>query len=155
MADNKKYLYIFSNSERADLIKIGRTDKHPVLRAEQLSRQTGTLGKYTVEWSLEVPDSEMAEKLIHYKMKQYHYDKEFFKTDAKTAITIIEETLFPFFNIKQNNEDDNLSEEKAEKIINALKIALKFTSTDKQKEDILKQIHEYEAKLFRHKLKPK
>ena len=36
------YVYIFSNTELLDVVKIGKTVKHPEVRAEQLNKQTGT-----------------------------------------------------------------------------------------------------------------
>ena len=116
MTENKQYLYILSNSERPELIKIGRTDKHPVLRAEQLSRQTGVLGQYVAEWYIEVPDSVIAEKLAHYQMKEYHYQKEFFKTSVSVAIEKIEATLLPFFKIEALNTLTELLDEDEKEI---------------------------------------
>ena len=37
------YVYIFSNTELLDVVKIGKTVKHPEVRAEQLNKQTGKL----------------------------------------------------------------------------------------------------------------
>ena len=49
----KLYIYIFTNPEKPELVKVGRTNKHPEIRANELSRQTGTIGKFVVEWHLE------------------------------------------------------------------------------------------------------
>ena len=151
MADPKQYLYVLSNTERPELIKIGRTDRHPVLRAEQLSKQTGVLGTYVAEWFLEVPDSVMAEKLVHYKMKEYHYDKEFFKTSSEEAIKIIEQTLFPFFQITGTSERD---EKQIEVVIKALSILLD-TEDENEKQEVLNEIHKLETQLFRLKYRNK
>jgi len=59
------YVYVLSWSERDDLIKIGRTSKKPKERAIQLSRPTGVVGNYTVEWFIETPDDAILEKLFH------------------------------------------------------------------------------------------
>ena len=133
MTDNKQYLYILRNSERPELIKIGRTDKHPVLRAEQLSRQTGVLGQYVAEWYIEVPDSVIAEKLAHYQMKEYHYQKEFFKTNISTAIEKIEATLLPFFKIEKNEINDEQSLTDA---IEALNILLELSNNSEEYNDL-------------------
>ena len=44
------HLYILSNTVLSGIIKVGFTDKHPEVRANDLNRQTGTSGKYIVEW---------------------------------------------------------------------------------------------------------
>jgi hypothetical protein len=151
MAEPKQYLYILSNNERPELIKIGRTDRHPVLRAEQLSKQTGVLGTYIVEWFLEVPNSVMAEKLVHYKMKEYHYDKEFFKTSVEEAIKVIEQTLFPFFQI---TETSKVTEQDIKDSIAGISLLLD-TEDEVEKQEILNEIHKLEAQLFRLKYKNK
>lgn len=151
MADPKQYLYILSNTERPELIKIGRTDRHPVLRAEQLSKQTGVLGTFIAEWFLEVPDSIMAEKLVHYKMKEYHYDKEFFKTSVAIAVEVIEQTLFPFFQIKSLSKVD---EQEMREAIEAMSLLLD-TNDESLKQEVLEEIHKLEAQLFRLKYKNK
>ncbi|OFX16398.1 MAG: hypothetical protein A2033_18645 [Bacteroidetes bacterium GWA2_31_9] len=77
-----EYVYILTNSEFSGKIKIGKTDKHPEIRTEQLNRQTGTIGKYKCEWFAEVECSEIIEKNAHYFMKEFHYDKEFFNSSV-------------------------------------------------------------------------
>lgn len=80
----KQYVYIFSNEEH-EKIKIGRTDKHPEVRAEQLSKQTGTIGKFNCEWYKEVKNSEYIEKSIHYFLKEFHYEKEYYMLEPILA----------------------------------------------------------------------
>ena len=86
----KQYIYIFSISDKPELIKVGRTNKHPEIRANELSRQTWAVGKFVVEWHLEVTDSEIAEKVAHFKLKEFHYAKEFFSINAYDAHLILE-----------------------------------------------------------------
>lgn len=147
MPNKKQYIYIFTNNEMPELIKIGRTDRHPVLRAEQLSKQTGVLGTFLAEWFLEVPDSEMAEKLVHYKMKEHRYKKEFFKISVSKAVEIIEQTLFPFFEIQEISKID---EEKIKDAIGGLSVLLD-TDDDELKRRVLDEINNLESKLFRLK----
>ncbi|MBE7443501.1 MAG: GIY-YIG nuclease family protein [Flavobacteriales bacterium] len=73
----KQYVYIFSNEEH-EKIKIGRTNKHPEVRAEQLNRQTGVIGKFICEWFKEVKDSEYIENSLHYFLRDFHYEKEYY-----------------------------------------------------------------------------
>ena len=97
----KQYIYIFSISDKPELIKVGRTNKHPEIRANELSRQTWAVGKFVVEWHLEVTDSEIAEKVAHFKLKEFHYAKEFFSINAYDAHLILEQFIIPLFEIEK------------------------------------------------------
>jgi hypothetical protein len=94
---NKEYIYIFSN----DLLKIGKTTHNPRVRAEKLSRETGAIGKFIVEWFMEVPNCELAEKIIHFRLQEFHYEKEFYKTDIDNAVIASCIELSKFFEITQ------------------------------------------------------
>jgi hypothetical protein len=61
---DKKYVYLFTNEKNPGLVKIGKTDSHPEVRAQQLTRQTGVIGKYEVYWFKEVPDSDICYVII-------------------------------------------------------------------------------------------
>jgi hypothetical protein len=75
------------------LCKIGMTTVSPEIRAEQLSRETGIPTPFVVVWSEEVTDCTIAERRIHERLSDYRLSnrREFFKVDAKTAITIIQD----------------------------------------------------------------
>ncbi len=62
---------------------------------------TGTIGKYFVEWFIEVPDSKIAEKVAHFKLKEFHYDenKEQFEVSALEAHKILEKYIIPLFEL--------------------------------------------------------
>ena len=95
----KQYIYIFSNSQYPEIVKIGKTIIHPEVRAKQLSSQTGSVGKWQVEWYLVVPDSDIAEKMAHSLLKEFREDpkKEFFKRTVFEASSIISKKLVDFF----------------------------------------------------------
>jgi T5orf172 domain len=95
----KQYIYIFSNSKNTDLVKVGYTTKHPTARAESLSKQTGAIGTFNVEWYLEVPDGRVAEVIAHYKLKRYHTEKEYFNIEPFIAVIKLEDLLIEFFEI--------------------------------------------------------
>jgi hypothetical protein len=80
------YVYIFSNTELLDVVKIGKTVKHPEVRAEQLNKQTGTIGKFKVEWFVEVRDESILEFILHTYLKDYHKTKEYFNIELTRAI---------------------------------------------------------------------
>ena len=83
------------------MIKVGRTNKHPEIRANELSRQTGTIGKFIVEWHLEVPDSELAEKVAHFKLREFHHLKEYYSISAYDAHLILEKFIISLFEIEK------------------------------------------------------
>lgn len=93
MASNIKrikpgFVYILGNSELPDIIKVGEAINAEE-RATTLSRQTGAIGKYTVIWKHKVEDDNCAvEKAIHYKLREFSVDKEYFRIDKKRAIKI-------------------------------------------------------------------
>ena len=98
----KQHIYIFSNSQHPEIVKVGKTTKHPEIRAKELSG-TGTVGKWQVEWYMVVPDAEIAEKTAHYLLKEFRGEpkKEFFKIKTLEASTIIEKKLVEFFEIQK------------------------------------------------------
>ena len=132
----KQYIYILTNSEKHELIKVGRTNKHPEIRANELSRQTGTIGKLEVEWHLEVTDSEIAEKVAHFKLREFHHSKEYFSISAFKARGILEKALIHLFELENpvifNSEFlKKKFEEMRVRINTAKELAMKLTSESK------------------------
>ena len=95
--DKSGYVYIFSNSEYSGLLKIGKRKKNPVIRADQLTRKTGAIGSFKLEWYQEVPEMDIAETLLHFTFRQFHDQKEFFKIDSNKASKIAIVALDSFF----------------------------------------------------------
>ena len=123
----KQYIYIFSNSQYPEIVKIGKTIIHPEVRAKQLSSQTGSVGKWQVEWYLVVTDSDIAEKMAHSLLKEFREDpkKEFFKRTVFEAARIIEKKLVEFFEIEKPEiwEGEKFKEEKQKQLL-LLKVKL-------------------------------
>jgi len=90
------YVYIFSNSEMPDKIKIGKTNRSPEERAEELSRQTSNIGKFKVEWSKKVFNVDFFEKYLQFVFKEFHYEKEFFYIEVDLAIDIAKVSIAHF-----------------------------------------------------------
>ena len=132
----KQYIYIFSISDKPELIKVGRTNKHPEIRANELSRQTSAVGKFVVEWHLEVTDSEIAEKVAHFKLKEFHYAKEFFSINAYDAHLILEQFIIPLFEIESPMIYYSKALSRENRIIKATK-ALSLYGFSKTKEESL------------------
>lgn len=97
--ENKGYVYIFSNSAYSGLLKIGKSKKNPVIRADQLTRNTGAIGTFKLEWYQEVPEMDIAETFLHFIFRQFHDQKEFFKIDSIKAKKIAITALDSFFTL--------------------------------------------------------
>lgn len=102
--DNNGFIYIFSNNEYAGLIKIGKSKNNPIIRANQLSKNTGAIGTFVPEWSKEVPAMDIAEIFLHFIFRKFHYEKEFFKIDTQEAIDVATSTLDNFFAIDSKTQ---------------------------------------------------
>lgn len=93
----KGFVYILSNQEYPGKFKIGKTKDNPVIRAKTLTKQTGAIGEFKVEWSKEIPDMNIAESILHYKFRKYHYEKEFFEFDLEEIKALATKILDDFF----------------------------------------------------------
>jgi len=112
----KEYVYILSNKEYTGKVKVGRTNKHPEIRAEQLNKQTANIGIFIVEWYRSVEDSQFYEKLLHYLLRNFHYKKEYFFIEIPLAIQIadkaislmdtLQKELVDIYKTTLNNYDD-------------------------------------------------
>ena len=95
--DNNGFVYIMSITDYPDIIKIGKSKKDPIIRADQLTRQTGVLSTFKPEWSKEVSSIDIAESVLQFTFRQFHHKKEFFKIDIEFAKQIATSTLDAFF----------------------------------------------------------
>jgi len=87
------WIYIFTNPLYSkDIIKIGKTTFSPAERARQLSSPAGVPDDFEVAYQIEVEDCDIAEKIIHNKMKNYRTkeNKEWYNLPTWKAITNIE-----------------------------------------------------------------
>lgn len=87
-SDKNGYVYIFSNPELKGKIKIGKTTKNPEIRAEQLSKQTSSIGQFNVEWFQKVDNIDFSEDYLHYVFREFHYKKEYFLINIDLALKI-------------------------------------------------------------------
>ena len=133
----KQYIYIFTNPEKPELIKVGRTNKHPEIRANELSRQTAAIGKFIVEWHLEVSDSEIAEKVAHFKLKEFHHSKEYFSISAYDAHLILEQFIIPLFEIENPIIFYSQTLSRKNRLIKLSKALSLFNSNETQEESLV------------------
>jgi hypothetical protein len=82
------YVYVLSHELLPNLLKIGFTNRSIKERVKELS-VTGLPKKFTVELYFISDNAELFEMLLHKSLRDYHYDKEFFKVDLKIVIEYI------------------------------------------------------------------
>ena len=92
---SQQYIYILLNASLKGLLKIGRTNRSPEERAQELSASTNMPTPFLVAYEETVPDSAIAEKLIHDRLGSQGYRitdaREFFSVPLKDAIQIVAE----------------------------------------------------------------
>jgi hypothetical protein len=87
------YIYVLANSSMPDLIKVGKTNRHPGARAQELSGVTGVPTPFIVIYEQYVNDCEAAEAHVHTILSRKGYrvsdKREFFRAPAKDAVEAI------------------------------------------------------------------
>jgi uncharacterized integral membrane protein len=87
------WLYLLEN-DHMRAVKVGKTDRNPYERAEELSKATGVPGRFEVAHSWRVVNSARAEKLAHNALRAHRITGgEFFEISAVEAIQVINRTL--------------------------------------------------------------
>jgi hypothetical protein len=122
--DNKGFIYVMTNDSMPDLVKVGMSKKVPTERAKELE-DTGVPKPYVVQYYAFFDDISQAEKEAHKALSEYHYNKEFFKTDVATAIYHIENIGLPFTKLHSQPEDDRIAE--------ALKLKMQQEQEEKER----------------------
>jgi len=117
----KGFVYILSNQEYPGKFKIGKTKDNPIIRAKTLTKQTGAIGEFKVEWSKEVPDMNIAESILHYKFRENHYEKEFFEFELNEIKIVAKKTLDDFFADELKDERIKVAKIKAKEKLKELK----------------------------------
>lgn len=79
-----------ATSKNNSLLKIGRTSKNPLERANTLST-VGVLYDFEIMFSLPFLNQFWAESEVHKKLKKFRVDKEFFGVKQPYAIEVINE----------------------------------------------------------------
>jgi hypothetical protein len=84
---NDGFVYVLSNESIPFMVKIGRTSKHPLQRANEL-QSTGVASPFKLEFAVYSSESISLEFEIHRQLDGLRYSKnrEFFKIDPDVAI---------------------------------------------------------------------
>ncbi|MCX6639524.1 MAG: GIY-YIG nuclease family protein [bacterium] len=87
------YLYVLANSAMPDLVKVGRTNREPSKRAQELSSVTGIPTPFIVIFEQYFEDADEAETFVHTMLARKGYrvaeNREFFKAPANEVIKIL------------------------------------------------------------------
>ena len=105
--DSSGFIYILINpSLRKNFLKIGKTTRSPKERAINISQGTGIPTKYHVAYQTHVTNCEMAERMIHQRLKycRVRKSREFFEIPLEKAIQAIEEVKSK---IERNSENED------------------------------------------------
>src|SRR5438067_159989 len=86
------YIYLLVNSSMGDLVKVGKTARHPQGRAAELSASTSIPTPFVVAYQVWVNDCDITERAIHQKLAPFraHPRREFFRISATNAINVIQ-----------------------------------------------------------------
>ena len=101
------FIYILINpSLKENLLKIGKTTRSPRERAANISQGTGIPTKYHVAYKNYVSNCDMAERMIHQRLKHCRIRKsrEFFKIPLEKAIKFIKDVKSE---IERNSETED------------------------------------------------
>lgn len=82
------WVYIIVNKAMKGLIKIGYSERDPLLRAIELE-STGTPYKFTVIYDALVREPNKVEQTVHSQLKEFNADKEWFNCSIRVAIESI------------------------------------------------------------------
>jgi hypothetical protein len=92
------YIYILSNPSMPGLHKIGKTQRPPSLRAQELSGSTGVPTDFVLEFEVAVSDCDEAEREIHVRIASLrtNLDREFFRIALDEAVRVVSEVADAF-----------------------------------------------------------
>ena len=110
----KGYVYIMSNKAMDGILKIGYSTKDPSIRAKELS-SAGVPFKYKVEYEILVDNPEFLENKVHYILKKYNVNKEWFNASIEICIDAIKKCYsgniyYEGFNDGDDNNDNSGNE---------------------------------------------
>jgi hypothetical protein len=87
------FVYILVNARMPDIIKIGASERHPQVKADELSAASGVPAPFVVAYYYGVADWAAAEALVHESLGKHRVsqDREFFAADVRVVARLIEQ----------------------------------------------------------------
>lgn len=101
------FVYVMSNPSFPNLVKIGKSDRDPSLRKEEL-QTTGVPKPFKVEYWALVDDPSSVEKNVHIKLQHLREEKnrEFFNCSVPDAVGSIQSSSSPQIKYEEYFYDD-------------------------------------------------
>lgn len=140
------WVYILSNPVMPGLLKIGYTDRDPILRAKEISDSTGVPLPYEVEYQVYTTHPLKLEQQAHKLCAKYRLNRnrEFFECDYEDAVEGIREAIK---NCADSIKDFSYTGETSYKILNA-ELDKKILEKQKRIQEAEEQRKEDERKKY-------
>ncbi|RBP52988.1 GIY-YIG nuclease family protein [Arenicella xantha] len=87
------YIYIMSNPDIPNLVKIGYTTRVAHQRTDENSSWAGVPSQYKVDHAFKSDNPRQDKKKAHRALNSVHHDKEFFKCSVKHAFEVLDREL--------------------------------------------------------------
>ncbi|MDD0840688.1 GIY-YIG nuclease family protein [Curvibacter sp. HBC61] len=109
-----QYIYILINPSLKGLLKIGRTNRRPEERAQELSATSGVPQPFIVAYEAKISDSVLAEQQIHSELTRMGHRnnpaREFFELPLKDAVAIVDRICSNFLPTQESDRDSFIEE---------------------------------------------
>jgi len=105
------FVYVLSNPSMPGIVKIGKTERHPESRSQEL-HTSGVPTPFVLEFALWVNDAHEVEKLVHefFSYQRVSKSREFFKISLQDAVKSICNESFHCFSLSVYESDMNIDE---------------------------------------------
>lgn len=89
------WVYILSNPEMPELLKIGFTEREPLSRAKEISQDTGVPSEFIVDYQVYSSRPYELERKVHELLHEYRLNnnREFFRCTHASAIEAIKQAI--------------------------------------------------------------
>ena len=158
-----EYIYILSNPSMPNLIKVGKTTKHPSKRMSEL-HSTGVPTPFELEFSAMVDNCGFSELAAHRALANYRVTgkREFFRISVKKAIELILPVIghYKIHDVKQSHGIEQICQELARRENERKKIELaqqiaRQRENDRREAERLARRKPIEEKIFSYEQKLK
>jgi hypothetical protein len=136
------YIYCFSNSSMPGILKVGMTERTPVIRLGEANTSDTWRPPtpYTIEFAKKISDASGKEKILHTLLEQYteriNPRREFFRVspeEVRKFFDLMDGEMWaePRIEEEEDEEDEEEEEESGENIISSSKLEKEARKKDK------------------------